>query len=299
LGRNSGFWALSATAGEVDAATRARVAAHMEAWIGAGGTGVALATCHRVELYGFGAAPSLEAVIQRSDEAAVAHLLRVAAGLESVIVGEDEVLHQVRHALRTARGVRRVDPRLARLFETAVATGRRARSRRSESSGNLAQNAVAWLRSKAHIDGRQVVVAGAGHMGAALAHSLVLAGASITIASRDPGRASSLARRYGGRGVGMADGAQAVGEASAVAVALGGPWTELALLPSPALPPIADISAPQSVPAAVRARLNGGFLGIDDLYQRPERLPGAYMKEASRLVAAATAEYMAWLERGR
>jgi glutamyl-tRNA reductase len=271
----------------------------MEAWITAGGSGVALATCHRVELYGFGAAPSLDSVVVRTGEEAVAHLLRVAAGLESVIVGEDEVLHQVREALRSARADRHVDPRLARLFETAVATGRRARSRRSESSGNLAQNAVAWLCSKARVEGRMVVVAGAGHMGAALAHSLALAGATITIASRDAARARSLARRYGGYGAGMAEGAEAVGEASAVAVALGGPWSELALVQSLKLPPIADISAPQSVPDAVGARLNGSFLGIDDLYKRPDRLPGAYMKDASRLVAVRTAEYMAWLERAR
>jgi glutamyl-tRNA reductase len=221
----------------------------------------------------------------------------VAAGLESVIVGEDEVLHQVREALRSARATRRVDPRLARLFETAVATGRRARSRRSESSGNLAQNAVAWLGAMRKLDRRPVVVACAGHMGAALAHALAQAGALITVASRDPARAASLARRYDGRGVGLADGAHDVGQAAAVAVALGGPWAELARVRSLAMPPIADISAPQSVPDSVRTRLNGSFLGIDDLYHAPDTLPGAYMKDASRLVATKTAEYVTWLER--
>jgi glutamyl-tRNA reductase len=299
LGRNDGFWALSATASDADAASRAVLAEEFEAWVAAGGCGVALATCHRVELYGFGGAPTLNGLRHRSGEEAVAHLLGVAAGLESVIVGEDEVLHQVRDALRTARAARRVDPRLARLFEIAVATGRRARSRRSASSGNLAQNAVAWLRTMSNVERQTVVVGGAGHMGAALAHSLAQAGALVTVASRDPARASSLAHRYGGRGVGLADGAEAVSGAAAVAVALGGPWTELAQVPSLALPPIADISAPPSVPESVRGRLNGSFLGIDDLYHEPAQLPGAYMKDASRLVASKTAEYVAWLDRGR
>jgi glutamyl-tRNA reductase len=63
------------------------------------------------------------------------------------------------------------------------------------------------------------------------------------------------------------------------------------------LPPIADISAPQAVPDAVRRRANGTFLGIDDLYERTVPLPGAYIEDAERLVAAKTAELVAWLER--
>jgi hypothetical protein len=47
----------------------------------------------------------------------------------------------------------------------------------------------------------------------------------------------------------------------------------------------------------MRERLNGGFLGIDDLYRQPRPLPGAYMKDAERLVAQAASDYMAWLER--
>src|SRR5260370_40996493 len=103
---------------------------------------------------------------------AIAHLMRVACGLESVIVGEDEVLHQVRQTLAVARVDRALDRRLTRLFETAIAAGRRARSGRSASSGNLAQNAGAWLRGKAQGSGRLGGVAGAGRMGAALAHSV-------------------------------------------------------------------------------------------------------------------------------
>src|SRR5207237_9320703 len=124
------------------------------------------------ELDGGGAIPRHGSVPARSGEPAVAHLLGVACGLESVIVGEDEVLHQVREALSGAQGRRERDPRLHRLFETAIAAGRKARSRRTESSGNLAQSAVAWLGKKADLADETVVVAGAGRTGAALAHAL-------------------------------------------------------------------------------------------------------------------------------
>ena len=292
-------WALTASAGELDASARAGLASEMEEWISAGGSGIALKTCHRVELYGLGAMPEFAAPSTGLGASAVSHLLRVATGLESVIVGEDEVLHQVREALAAAEAGRRVDSRLRRLFETAIATGRRARSGRTQSSGNLAQNAVAWLGSRSRLSGGLVVVAGAGRMGAALAHSLNRAGAEITIASRDPERASRLAAAYSARGTSLVEGAELTGDAVAVAVALGGPWTELDEAGHRRLPPVADISAPQAVPDSVRRRLNGGFLGIDDLYRKGGPLPGAYIEDARALVDQKTVEYMAWLGRAR
>lgn len=289
-------WALTAAASEVDAADRDLVSHQMDEWLALGNEGVLLTTCHRAELYGLGTAPNLSTPHLRSGREAIAHLLRVAAGLESAIVGEDEVLHQVREALRSAQLDHQLDFRLRRLFETAIATGRRARSRRTESSGNLAQSAVAWLRSKSTVSDRMVVVAGAGRMGAALAHSLSETGALVTIASRDETRASRLARVYGGRGVSLIEGARLADKAAAVAVALGGQWTELATIQDSDLPPIADISAPQAVPDSVRGRLNGSFLGIDDLYRRIGDLPGAYIKDAEALVDRYAAEFVAWLD---
>lgn len=293
------LWALTASAGELGADDRDALARRMHEWLGAGHDGIALTTCHRVELYGLGAAPDLSAPSMRSGAGSISHLLRVAAGLESAIVGEDEVLHQVREALRHARAHRRLDFRLQRAFETAIATGRRARSRRTESSGNLAQSAVAWLGEKSSLAGKLVVVAGAGRMGAALAHSAANAGGKIAVASRDPDRAAKLARLYAGKGFDLANGAELTKEAGAVAVALGGTWSELAAVDGFDLPPIADISAPQAVPDLVRARLDGSFLGIDDLYARSAELPGAYMKDAETLVAQKTDEYMSWLGRIR
>ncbi len=292
-------WAVVASASDFDPDRRASIATEMRHWLRAGGNGVALVTCHRAELYGFGAIPSLAAGGVLVGDQPVIHLLRVACGLESVIVGEDEVLHQVRQALSGAGLAPSVDSRLRRLFETAIAAGRRARASRTESSGDLAQNAVAWLRERGDVSGRMVIVAGAGRMGAALAHSAGQSGAELIIASRKVAHAVRLAGVHAARGVDLRAGAELASRAAGVAVALGGPWSELELVAGSNLPPIADISAPQAVPDSVRRRMNGSFLGIDDLYRRGGPLPGAYIEHAERLVALKAAEFIAWLERRR
>ncbi|MDQ6880067.1 MAG: NAD(P)-binding domain-containing protein [Candidatus Dormibacteraeota bacterium] len=291
-------WVMAVHADTVGADERDLIARSVEDAI-AGDRAIMLSTCHRVELYGLGTMPDLDARLKaETGELAVLHLMRVASGLESAIIGEDEVLHQVRSALGNARAARSVDPRLQRLFETAIAAGRRARAGRTASSANLAQRAVAWLQQRSTLAGRGVLIVGAGRMGSSLAHSARLAGADVTIASRNPARAQRLAHVYGGRGIDLASGAELAPKSAGIAVALAGVWHEF----QPAegdLPPIADISAPSAVPAAVRTRLNGGFLGIDDLYVRTQPAPRGYIEEADRVVAAKTREFVRWLDGGR
>jgi glutamyl-tRNA reductase len=289
-------WMVGVQAAGTGAEDRDRFRRLLDAAVSDHSCWIVLSTCHRVELYGFDDAPKLDSELRvKTGEAAVRHLIRVAAGLESAIIGEDEVLHQVRAALAEARASRPLDNRLARMFETAIAAGRRARAGRLSSGGNLAQRAVAWLQQRAALRGRHVLIAGAGRMGSALAHAARGAGSDITIASRNPRRADNLARIYGGRGVDLGAGALLAPKTAAIAVALAGEWHEFH--PTDAvLPPIADISAPPAIPGAVRARLDGGFLGIDDLYARADLVPGAYTERCERIVEAKTHELMTWLE---
>ena len=288
-------WVLALQAGASSPDQRARLQRDVEEQLGEHCDWIVLSTCHRLEVYGFGAMPVVDIPVKVSaGEDAVRHAMRVAAGLESAIVGEDEILHQVRDALKQARASRLVNGRLQRLFETAIAAGRRARAERTTSTGNLAQKAVAWLEERSSLAGKPVLVVGAGRMASNLAHAARLAGATITIASRDPAKAERLAQVYEGRGIDLASGADLAPRSAAVAVALAGPWNELTV-PAGDLPPIADISAPSAIPAPIRAGLNGDFLGIDDLFVRAETVPGAYTDSAIRVVAAKTREYMRWL----
>ena len=288
---------MAVQADNTSADQRARIAHALELRISRQREWILLSTCHRVELYGFGAVPDLDPRLQLAmGEEAVRHLIRVATGLESTIIGEDEILHQVRDALRKARESKALDRRLQRLFETAIAAGRRSRAGRTASSGNLAQRAVAWLEQRSTLAGQTVLIVGAGRMGSSLAHAARNAGANLTIASRDASRAQKLAQVYGGWGIDLARGAEFARHSVGIAVALAGPWHELKPPPGD-LPPIADISAPSAIPAAVTTRLNGGFLGIDDLYVRAKPVPGGYIDEAVRVVATTTREYVRWLGR--
>lgn len=290
-------WVMGVQADTADANDREELARSVRERIAAHSDWILLNTCHRVELYGFGRPPELDARLKvQAGTGAVRHLIRVAAGLESAIIGEDEVLHQVREAVGNARAGRTLDSRLTRLFETAIAAGRTARAGRTAASGNLAQQAVAWLGEKSSLAGKSVLVAGAGRMGSSLAHSARLAGAHIVIASRDVTRARRLAHVYGGEGTDLAGGALLAPEAAGVAVALAGVWHEFQSRDGD-LPPIADISAPSAVPAAVRSRLNGAFLSIDDLYVHSQPVPRGYIDEAVRIVAVKTDEYERWLKR--
>ena len=286
------LWVAGVSAAERPADERHAIATHLRQ---AAAGQVLLSTCHRVELYGFGEAPRLpDGLPVLTGEAAVVHLLRVASGLESAMVGEDEVLHQVRDAFREAAAKGKLDGRLHRLFETALATGRSARAGRAAFSAGLAGRAIEWLHVRTPLRGRPVLVAGAGHMGSALAHAARREGALVTIASRSQERARRLAAVYDGTGVSLAEGAELVLRSAGVAVALSGPWQELAALLEP-LPPMADVSAPSAVPATLRARLNGGFLGVDDLFTAGTPPPG-YVDATERIVSVKAVEFLGWLE---
>jgi glutamyl-tRNA reductase len=291
------LWSLSVTADSAPAEVRDQVDRLIQSRLQAGPDLVLLKTCHRVEAYGLGKPPDISADLEpRTGVASVRHLLRVASGLESAVVGEDEVLHQVREANRLAHAAGRPDTRLHRLFETAVAAGRDARAGRTASGAGLPDRAIEWLGQRSSLSGRPVLVAGAGRMGSALAHAAARAGARIAVASRDAARARRLARVHGGEGGDLAWGVAFAGGSAGVAIALCGEWRELAGLTRP-WPSMADISAPSAVPAAVRDRLKGGFLGVDDLFHDRRPPPRGFIAEAERIVATKTAEYMEWLER--
>lgn len=274
-------WALVASAGDVDVQRRARLGAQLKE-AGAGNPSWALVeTCHRVELYGVGPVHPVEGMRLLRGEEAVRRLFRVAAGLESAVVGEDEVLHQVREALASARS-RGLDGRLVRLFECAIATGRACRALAAPRRG-LAERAAAWLSEMSQLRGRQALVVGAGPMGAALAGALRAVGAEVAVASRTPGRAA----------LDLAGAAAAAPTAAAVAVALAGEWSELAAQPE-GLPPIADLSSPPAVPEPVRTALGDRFLGIDDLWQRAPGEAG-WVARAEALVEEGVRDYLGWL----
>src|SRR3989442_14610638 len=92
-------WVLAVDAAETPVEERARFQAEAEAMLEFHAGWALLATCHRVELYGMGPVPKWPGVNTLRGRPAARRLLRVAAGLESAVPGEDEVLRHVRDAL--------------------------------------------------------------------------------------------------------------------------------------------------------------------------------------------------------
>lgn len=141
------------------------------------------------------------------DTAAVNHLFEVAAGLDSAVLGESEILGQVRNAWEVARSESAARADLNLLFRSAIATGKRARSETAIGRGtaSVSHAAVEMLVDElGDLTGKQVVVVGAGSMGEGVAIALRKAGgARITVANRSPERGAALAERIDGDAVGF------------------------------------------------------------------------------------------------
>jgi glutamyl-tRNA reductase len=182
---------------------------------------VLLRTCNRVELYflgpqadlatarsllcGAGDAAAGDSLYQASGMEAADHLFAVAAGLNSMVLGEHEIVGQVREAAAAARAAGFAGPILSRLFDHALRTGRRARRETAISSGifSLGQCAARTAHDLLGcLRGKRVLVFGAGRMAKVAAQHLVATGAGpLSIFSRTYARAEELARALGGRAI--------------------------------------------------------------------------------------------------
>lgn len=187
---------------------------------------VVLSTCNRIEVYAFaerfhggyqdvreflarhaGLAPEdvADHLYAHHDTEAVRHLFSVAAGLDSAVLGEHEILGQVRDAWERSRTEGTLGSVLGGLFRHAVETGKRARTETSISRGiaSVSQAAVALADDRiGGIRGRTVLVIGAGDMAEGTVKSLAKAGAGeVLVANRTWDRAVALASVCAGEAV--------------------------------------------------------------------------------------------------
>ena len=183
------------------------------------GEAAILSTCNRVEIYAwgdaqagaklrasmhdyhaFGGATSDEIFYARADNEAAQHLFRVASGLDSLVLGEAEILGQVKVALENARLNGSGGPALDELFRRAIGCGKRARSETAISRGGLSVGAAAVELARqifGDLRGRTVLILGAGKMSARVAQCLVSSGAHrVLVANRTFERAQELAREF-------------------------------------------------------------------------------------------------------
>jgi glutamyl-tRNA reductase len=143
------------------------------------------------------------------DDAAVSHLFEVAAGIDSAVLGEGEVLRQVRRAAELAREEHASGPVLGTMFRHAVEAGKRARTETEIARGttSLAHAAVALAADhlQGGFEGRSVLIIGAGEMGAGFSKVLAksMAPARVVVANRSPKRAGEVAAQSGAAAVSL------------------------------------------------------------------------------------------------
>jgi glutamyl-tRNA reductase len=181
---------------------------------------VILSTCNRVEMYAASGQPAfadLEVFLsditgvpvdqfrqhaywyQNMD--AARHLFEVAAGLDSLVIGEPQILGQVTRALEVARGQNTAGPILNRLFQAAIHAGKRTRTETAISRNPASVSSLAASLSEHavhNISEAQVVILGAGEMAELAVEALRKRGAKkILVVNRTLERAQDLVRRWG------------------------------------------------------------------------------------------------------
>ncbi|HYI61422.1 MAG TPA: glutamyl-tRNA reductase [Acidimicrobiales bacterium] len=211
------------------------------------------------------------------DTDAVRHLFRVAAGVDSDVLGDTEVLGQVRAAWRTAVDEGTTGPVLGLLFRHAVATGKRARTETGIARGtaSVSHAAVEMAAERlGTVEGRTVLVVGAGAMGRSMATALRRAGAArLLVANRTPERAEALAAEVGGEVVPLADVPAALAHCDVLLTSTGATSVILdqaemeAVLPRRGDDPllVVDVAVPRDVDPSVGALPGVTLLDIDDL----------------------------------
>jgi len=212
-----------------------------------------------------------------TDKAAVEHLFRVACGLESMIVGEFEVLGQVGHALEVAEEAGMVNLPLRHIFQGAIRTGRRVREETGISRNALSVSSVAVdlaARIVGDLKGCKMLVIGAGEAGRLAAKIAKDRGIfQIAVVGRTQERASALASQLGGKPVSSGSLGEELSTSNIVVTCAGAPHRILgvgqvkqALEKRPALPlVIIDIAVPRNVEPAVGQLRNVFLYNIDDL----------------------------------
>ena len=139
------------------------------------------------------------------EERAVQHLFTVAAGVDSMVVGEAQILGQVREAFAAAQAERSVGPVLSALFNRAIKVGRRARSETGIGAGMASTVTVGLRVAAGQLDGlagRRALLVGAGAMARLAGRALRQAGAGeLVVANRTQATGAALARELGGRAV--------------------------------------------------------------------------------------------------
>ena len=291
--------------------------------------GVIVATCNRSEIYGVadrdGANENLTRRISewrglemaeaeagsfyREGAEAARHLFRVAAGLDSLALGESEVLGQVRTALRVAKEAGATRSVLHRMFESAVAAGKRVRTETEIARHPLSVPSIGFeLATKVFGDmaERTILVLGAGETGTLFAEQASGAGVKdIRIANRSRARGDELAARIRGRAVPWEELSRALPEADVVVGTTASPepvvtkaGVEKAMHERRGSPMFfLDLAMPRDFEEGIAGLYNVYAYGLDDLREVAEenrRRRSREVPKAEAILEEDLAKFLLW-----
>ena len=223
---------------------------------------------------------------------AVRHLFRVASSLDSMVVGEPQILGQVKESYTIAREVGAVSTTLERLLQSAFTVAKKVRTETEIGSSAVSIASVAADLAKqifGSLKGKQVLLVGAGKMSELAARHLMAQGAnSLLVANRTPERAQHLAEQFHGLAVPFADLQQHAPKADIIVTGTGARQhlfnvadAQLILQKRRGRPVFfIDIAVPRDVDPAVNA-VDGAFVySVDDLQQVAAKNQDARTQEA-------------------
>ena len=287
---------------------------------------VLLSTCNRVEIYGAASDASrveeLMSILSPSGpslstytythygEDAVRYLFSVAAGLDSMVIGETEITGQVKNAYEAAQKMKLTGRVTNGLFQKALQAAKAIRTRTQIGRGATSVGSVAVQLAEKIFDsqlrGKSVVILGAGQMGEACVRHLAKKGVgSVTVANRSVERARKLAEEFGGTAVGL-DACQRVITGADIVVAAAGGDT---LLDRGALEAIMrerrnrplfliDIAVPRNIDPAAGLVDNVFLYNVDHLEEivsENTRLREMELRQCRQIIDEIAAELMARL----
>jgi glutamyl-tRNA reductase len=290
---------------------------------------VLLSTCNRTEVYavvedegvrgrvldllaedrGVERASLEEDTYWLTDAEAVRHLYRVASSLDSMVVGEGQILGQVRGAYRAATEEHCAGQILNRLFHTSLRVGKKVRSETGIGDSSVSVPRVAVKLAEevfGSLTGRRALVLGAGDMSELVVKHLKGRGvADLLIANRTPERAGLLAQRVGGRAVAFDALAGELPGVDVVVSSTGsGEWVvrsetvagALELRSEPLF--FIDIAVPRDIDPVVQTLGSVYVYDIDDLQAVVERNAEGRQEaaeEGEAMISPAVLEFMGWL----
>ena len=225
---------------------------------------------------GGGALPD-DALYRYEGPSAVRHLFRVAGSIDSMVVGEPQILGQVKDAWRAASDQRTLGPVLDRLFRHAIETGKRVRSETDIGAYAVSISFAAVELAKkifGPLHGRAALIVGAGETAELTLRHLKAAGATtIWVANRTPAAAAALAAEVGGRSTSLDALGEALAEVDVVLTSTGAteplirrPLVERAMKERKGRPLfLVDIAVPRDVEPEAGQVYNVFLYDLDDL----------------------------------